>query len=174
MCRMLKKLKREEFDDFYKLLAASFPPSEIRNYEGQKNLLNLEQYEIYILKENQEILAFFAEWSNDDFRFIEHLAVNPAFRSQGLGSKTLQAYHAQDNRPVILEVEIPEDEVSKKRIKFYEKNGYELTDFKYNQPILNKGYDTVPLVLMTYPNLLDTKDLQQAKLWLDQTVYKYL
>ena len=47
---MLEKLQRADFDIFYKLLAESFPPSEIRSYEGQKNLLELDEYEIYVLK----------------------------------------------------------------------------------------------------------------------------
>ena len=171
---MLEKLQRADFDIFYKLLAESFPPSEIRSYEGQKNLLELDEYEIYVLKKDDELLAFFAEWANEDFRFVEHLAVNPSYRSQGLGSKTLKAYHEQDDRPVILEVETPKDEVSKKRIKFYEKNGYYLSNFQYMQPIINKGYDTVELVLMTYPKLLDSETLKQVKAWLNKTVYMHL
>ena len=42
------------------------------------------------------------------------------------------------------------------------------------QPIINKGYDTVELVLMTYPKLLDSETLKQVKAWLDKTVYMHL
>ncbi|QQD84319.1 MULTISPECIES: GNAT family N-acetyltransferase [unclassified Jeotgalicoccus] len=169
---MLEKLEDKAFDLVYQLMAESFPESERRTYQGQKDLLKLNNYNILVLKENDDILAFYAVWENEKYRFIEHLAVNPNYRSRGLGSKTLQAFHDLDNKPVILEVEAPDDETKKRRVQFYEKNGYYLTDFKYMQPKINKDLDTVELVQMTYPRELSTAELTEAKAWLDRTVYK--
>lgn len=168
---MLEILKNEEFNQLYELMDDSFPPSEIRSFESQQKLLNNPLYTVYVLREEGEILAFFAEWKNESFRFLEHLAVNKKYRSRGLGSKTLQAYHDLSDEPVVLEVEPPNDETQIRRVKFYEKNGYHLSSYSYIQPTINEGYEGIPLVLMTYPRLLDDDELSTVKNWLDQTVY---
>lgn len=169
---MLERLDKDEFEQLYALMDESFPPAEIRDFKGQQMLLDKPDYSVYVLRENGEILAFFAEWVNKKYRFVEHLAVNEKYRSQGLGSKTLQAYNALSSKPVILEVEPPEDEIQRRRIKFYERNGFHLSSYSYIQPVINEGHEQVPLVLMTYPELLDNDTLAEVKNWLDQTVYK--
>lgn len=169
---MLERLDKEEFGQLYALMEESFPPAEIRSFKGQQMLLDKPGYNVYVLRENSEILAFFAEWANQKYRFVEHLAVNEKYRSQGLGSKTLQAYSALSSKPVILEVEPPGDEIQIRRIKFYERNGFYLSSYSYLQPVINEGHEQVPLVLMTYPELLSNDTLKEVKDWLDQTVYK--
>ena len=77
---MLEKLEDKAFDLVYQLMAESFPESERRTYQGQKDLLKLNNYNILVLKENDDILAFYAVWENEKYRFIEHLAVNPNYR----------------------------------------------------------------------------------------------
>lgn len=169
---MLELLEKDEFEQLYALMEDSFPKAEIRNFKGQQELLENPHYNVYVLREKSEILAFFAEWANETYRFLEHLAVNEKFRSQGLGSKTLQAYKTLSSKPVILEVEPPKDDIQKRRVKFYERNGFHLSTYSYIQPVINEGYESVPLVMMTYPEALDNKELDQVKKWLDQTVYK--
>lgn len=169
---MLEQLEKDEFEQLYTLMTDSFPPSEIRNFKRQQMLLDKPDYNVYVLRENGEILAFFAEWTSTKYRFLEHLAVNEKHRSRGLGSKTLQAYTDMSSKPVVLEVEPPEDEIQRRRVKFYERNGFHLSSYSYIQPVINVGYDTVPLVMMTYPKPLDNSTLEEIKDWLDQTVYK--
>lgn len=169
---MLEILEEKDFDFVHQLMVDSFPPSERRTYQGQKDLLKRDDYKILVYMENDDILAFFAVWEHDKYRFLEHLAVNPNYRSRGLGSKTLRAFHELDNKTIILEVEPPVDETQKRRVLFYEKNGYFLSDFSYVQPKFHKDAETVDLVQMTYPRQLGTRDLEEAKRWLDRTVYK--
>lgn len=169
---MLELLDKDEFEQLYELMDESFPKAEIRNFKGQEELLQNPHYNVYVLRENSEILAFFAEWENEFCRFLEHLAVNKKYRSQGLGSKTLQAYNLLSSKPVVLEVEPPEDEIQKRRVKFYERNGFHLSSYGYIQPVINEGYESVPLVMMTYPEPLNNETLEEVKKWLDQTVYK--
>lgn len=168
---MLEILNDEDFNKLYELMGDSFPLSEIRTFEGQKQLLSNPLYTVYVLREEGEVLAFFAEWQNESYRFLEHLAVNRNYRSRGLGSKTLQAYHDLNDKPVVLEVEPPNDEIQIRRVKFYEKNGYHLSSYSYIQPMINAGYEGTTLALMTYPTLLNGDELNNVKKWLDQTVY---
>lgn len=169
---MLERLEKSDFEQLYALMDESFPPAEIRNFKGQQKLLDEPGYNVYVLQKNGEILAFIAEWENEKYRFVEHLAVNDKYRSRGLGSKILKDYNARSSKPVILEVEPPEDDIQVRRVKFYERNGYHLSGFSYPQPVINEGHEQVQLVLMTYPKLLDNSILKEVKAWLDQTVYK--
>lgn len=168
---MLRKIQPDEFEQFHELLELNFPKNERRTKSSQKKLLELDCYTIYIEKEKNDIVGFFAEWSNNEFRFIEHLAVNENYRGKGTGSRLLKEYHELNNLPVILEVEPPEDNIQKRRVSFYERSGYNLTSFGYIQPPLYEGEGTIPLVLMSYPNMLDESQYKRFKAWAHETVY---
>ena len=50
---------------------------------------------------------------------------------------------------VCLEVEPPENEISKRRIDFYKRNGLYLNTFPYLQPPISNGKNPVPLMIMS-------------------------
>ena len=50
--------------------------------------------------------------------------------------------------PVILEVELPETEMSRRRIGFYERCGFKLCLLPYRQPPYRKGDDFLPMFIM--------------------------
>ncbi len=81
---MLKILDRINFDEAYRLMELSFPEEERRTYREQKELLTNPRYRIYVPEESQSgrLQAFAAVWEFDTFAFIEHLAVDPAYRNQ--------------------------------------------------------------------------------------------
>lgn len=168
---MLRKMYEREFEAFHQLLEENFPKGERRPKSEQKNLLSLEAYNVYVEVSEGDIVGFFAEWSNDEFHFIEHLAVNEKFRGKGTGSRLLKEYLDLDNKPVILEVEPPEDDIQKKRVRFYEKNGCLLTPFTYTQPTLYEGEPSVELVLMSYPDMLSQLQFEHFKKWALNTIY---
>lgn len=61
---MIRKMKREEFNQIYKMMEISFPLDEYRTYDEQKYLLNDSKYPIYIFPDNKtdQIKAFIAAW----------------------------------------------------------------------------------------------------------------
>lgn len=168
---MLKKMNDADFEQFYQLLSDNFPKSEIRTKEGQRKLLPLDDYCIYVEKSDGDIVGFLAEWSGEHHRFLEHLAVDEKFRGGGTGSHLLREYHDLNDKPVILEVEQPHDDTGYRRVKFYEKNGYTLNEFGYIQPPLFKDKTGVPLVLMSYPEALTGDGFDAFKEWVFKTVY---
>ena len=75
----------------------------------------------------------------------------PEIRGLGIG-RNLLALVAQlaDNKPIIFEVEPDADEISHKRIVFYQRLGYILhPDFPYIQPAYAPGREPIELQLMT-------------------------
>lgn len=168
---MLNPLQDAQFNDFFQLLQASFPKDEYRPYQDQKALLKKPGYQVYIHEREEELAGCFACWQTADFVFLEHFAVKPKFRNGGLGSNLLQAFQDQLDRPVIIETELPETDLAKRRMVFYERNGFARTDWSYLQPPLAEGLNPVPLCLMSSPRPLSEEDYQAFKAWVFEEVY---
>lgn len=143
---MIEKLDFNEFDTVYAIMERSFPLEEYRSYEGQKALFKEPAYRIYVAKEKGEILGFAAVWQLENWLFLEHLAVDPQCRNRGIGAKLLG--FLAENR-CCLEVELPKTDIARRRIGFYERNGFFFNDYSYLQPSLGEGRSPVPLRIMT-------------------------
>lgn len=168
---MLEKLDETDFDEIFKILEEAFPPSERRTKSDQRKLMELEEYTVFGLKESGDLIGIVAEWEGPEYRFVEHFAVDEAYRGNGTGSKLLDDYNGLSGKPVVLEVEPPENDIQKKRIRFYRRNGYHLSGYSYIQPTINADIKGVPLVLMTYPDRLTDEHFKSLKDWLFSTVY---
>ncbi len=157
-------MHHNEFDEVYDLMVTSFPSSERRTYEDQKALLEKENYEIEINRnEDGELLSFMAIWQLETSHFIEHLAVSPLSRGGGVGGKVMKAMMDKSEKPVLLEVEHPENDIAKKRIQFYERLGFHLNTHEYVQPPIQEGEEPLPLHIMSYPHPIKEEDFSYFK-----------
>lgn len=160
------------FDKVFQLMKDSFPENEYRCYENQKNLIKNPLYKLITKMDSQgNLIGFIAAWDTKDFSFIEHFAVNSKLRSQGIGSKMLQNFIKNSLKPIVLEVEEPKNEISKKRILFYEKNGFLINNFKYFQMPLRENASPIPMNIMSYPTTLNKEDFENIKSKILKTVY---
>ena len=148
---LIELLNDKNFDEVYALMKTSFPADERRTYSEQKELLSNPIYKIYISKNFRtgQIEAFAALWLFDDFTFIEHLAVNPNHRNAGIGTRFLNGILKIQEKTVCLEVELPDTEIAVRRIGFYERNGFFLNEYHYEQPPISKGRKPIRLYIMT-------------------------
>ena len=152
----------KNFDKIFSLMQASFPEEEFRDYEGQKKLLDNPKYRITArFSGDDELIGFISFWSLDGFNFIEHFAVNPS-----------QEFIKDSSKPIVLEVEIPKNEMAERRIGFYERNGFLLNTFDYYQKPLRPQFSEVKLYLMSYPKKLSNKEFEQVKNEIYNNVYK--
>ena len=74
---------------------------------------------------------------------------------------------------MVLEVELPEDELTCRRIGFYQRHGLVFNSYRYLQPPMRKGQDMLPLRLMTRPAALDEPTYQRYRSKIHSIVYKY-
>ena len=170
---MLKILDISDFDQMYRLMEASFPQDEHRPYVGQKALFDDPAYRVCAhCDDNHTLLAFLAIWDLGDFAFIEHFAVKLECRNGGLGSRLLQELSAMLKKPLCLEAELPENDLSKRRIGFYERNGFCQNPYPYQQPALADGQNPVPLCIMTFPAPISPEEFSAIRDTLYQKVYK--
>ncbi len=170
---MLRQLQAEEFDNAYEIMRDSFPPNEIRSREHQRALLLKSGYKIYVLKDEsaQTIKAFLATYDFDEFLFVEHFAVSKEYRNQGIGSTMLTELQKTTDKPICLEVEEPNTELSVRRIEFYKRNGFFLNEHTYIQPAIEEGKEPIPLKIMSTNKLLDVKQFTKIKKTLYKEVY---
>lgn len=133
----------------------SFPIEERRDFGMLLSLItNEKRFNIYSI-ENEEYLGFITVWMLEGFYYIEHFAIEADKRGQEIGSKTIRTLKQDIKSPIVLEVELPTDDIKKRRISFYEELGFELCDKTYFQPpyrpdakmlemrIMQSGFDDI-------------------------------
>lgn len=169
----MRLMHEQEFDKVFRLMELSFPKSEYRSYSGQKALLSDPAYRLYVLAEHNgnDIKAFIAAWHLEDLLFIEHFAVASTYRNSGLGSRFLSEFTSAAPTLVCLEVELPESELPRRRIGFYERNRFFLNDYDYLQPALSDGQPPVPLRLMTHGRTVTQQEFISIRDQLYKRVY---
>ena len=164
---MLQRINETNFPEIYRIMQASFSDDEYRPYDEQLALFEEPEYRIYYMP-----AGFLAVWEFESFIYIEHFAVDPALRNSGTGSAMLQELVKQYQKPICLEVELPEDELTRRRIGFYERNGFVFNEYPYIQPPISKGKSPVPLRIMTYGSAITQDTFEDMKRVLYQRVYK--
>lgn len=164
---MLQFTSQSDFSEIYRIMQASFSDDEYRPYDEQLALFEEPEYRIYYMP-----AGFLAVWEFESFIYIEHFAVDPALRNSGTGSAMLQELVKQYQKPICLEVELPEDELTRRRIGFYERNGFVFNEYPYIQPPISKGKSPVPLRIMTYKSEITREEFQKMKEILYRRVYK--
>ncbi|KOY16526.1 GNAT family acetyltransferase [Paenibacillus xylanivorans] len=164
---------QKRFDQVFEIMKQSFPEAEYREYSEQKKLMSSSRY-LLLTEENEqnEVIGFLAGWELESFRYVEHLAVSPNIRGGGIGKRLMDRFMKQSAKPVILEVELPEDEMKRRRIGFYERLGFCLGDHSYIQPPLRAvRQQTLSLQIMSYPAKLTTTEFEMVRKLLYKEVY---
>lgn len=155
---ILKKLTINDFEDIFKILQESFPLDEYRTYDEHKALFKRQEYSVYGLKDGDRVKGFISVYDFGDFLYAEHFAVAKKYRCCGLGSCILgELEKLAGDRQIVLEVELPTEEIARRRIGFYERNGFYYNDYDYIQPSITFGRNEIPLSLMTTYGKIDLK-----------------
>lgn len=175
MENVLSKLELNEFDRVYSIMEDSFPADEHRTYQEQKELLDNQSYSIYVVRDNGttgEIQGFMSVWQFDDFGFIEHFAVDGSMRNTGLGSRMLKEISELLTGRICLEVELPDTDLARRRIGFYQRNGLFHNEYPYIQPAISKGRNPIPLRIMTSGGEIGEDEFRKIRDILYREVYK--
>lgn len=161
-------MKKAEFSAVYDQLEQNFIREERRSREDAEAMLERSQYVVYHAISGDERVGFITVWELDGFTFAEHFVVYEAFRNRGYGAEILAALKEIYPR-IVLEAEPPVGEMPRRRIGFYERNGFCRNPRPYFQPSYYGEEDGVELVVMSYPALLADFDGTVAQIY--ETVY---
>lgn len=167
---VVETMNSEEFEAFWEIYAQAFPECEKRDRAGQMRVLARREYRVERMVEHGVLLGFVACWDIGGYWFVEHVAVADAARGRGLGSELMKKMTGRD-KPVILEVEPPADDIARRRVGFYQRLGFHLNAYPHIQPPLQPGGQSVRLLLMSYPEPLTAADAETVQARLRQVVY---
>lgn len=145
------------------LMTATFPPEEYRPLEELRQYTNKPNFHNNIIFHHDTPVGFITYWDFDKFYYAEHFAIDPAQRNGGHGKKVLSHLCKLLQRPIVLEVEMPEEEIAQRRINFYKRQGFVLWEKAYQQPPYRPGDNYLPMLLMAYGDLECERDFETVK-----------
>ncbi len=150
---------------------SSFPENERRDFVDVIKLITNQQFTLYAVKFEIEIVGMLSIWELSEFYYIEHFAIDENYRSEGIGSFVLKQFISVRDKQIILEVDLPYDNISLKRIRFYENFGFVLCHENYIQPPYSKSKESVPMLIMSKPEITGLVEFERIKAVLYQIIY---
>ena len=121
------------------------------------------------------LLGIIGYWVFPDYLYIEHYAINTALRGQGLGSRILNDLQKNADRPIILEIDEVIDEISTRRLRFYQHLGFVMNPYYHPLPqyrIDPQEHTQARLMILTYPQAIPPQTYEQFNRDLNQIVMK--
>jgi len=155
----LTDTKHPYFAKAWALYGDAFPLDERRSLNSQTSIISHPNYHFELIFQDDGFLGILFWWGFEDLRYIEHFATLPIHRGKGYGKDILNEFKQRDTRPLVLEVELPDDEIKHRRIQFYKRLGFHLTDHLYHQPAYHEGGLPIQLLLMSYPSSISTEEV---------------
>jgi ribosomal protein S18 acetylase RimI-like enzyme len=151
----IKSKEDHLFAEFWKIYSASFPLNERRVSHQQTDVFKKKEYHVEVYLSDDQIIGFIAYWTTKEFIYVEHLAIAPEVRGKGFGSAILKPFIEREPIPVILEIEPIINDLTRRRLKFYESLGFVRNDHFHFQPPYHISDQPLYLVILTYPNQID-------------------
>ena len=147
------------FAAVWTVYGASFPAMERRTLAGQRLAMANPRYRLDAWHEDGRFTGFMGWWDFGTFRFVEHLATDPSARSGGVGSRILKQWMESEKTPVILEIDPPEDDISRRRLGFYRRLGCVENPMEHSHPYYQgtpapNAPQRVPLRVLSWPRAI--------------------
>ena len=151
----------EELYLIKELYISSFPTGQRDSFEGLMLQFDTEKdCSIYQIKIENTVVGFFTLWRFTAFSYLEHIATMPNFRCKGMGKEVLSLITSGQKTPLLLEIEKPHDELSLRRLRFYERNGFHLIPVQYSHPCQDRNNPGAALLLMANRPDMELETLQ--------------
>ena len=162
----------EQYQFMEELLVSSFPPEEYRLLADLKEYTDHKsKFHNHVILEDDQPVGIITYWDFDRFYYIEHFATSPTLRNGGYGKKTLTHLCNELQLPIVLEVELPTNELAERRILFYQRQGFTLWENEYKQPPYRPEDDYLPMRLMVSGDLDPQTDYEDIKANIYRKVY---
>lgn len=154
------------------LLINAFPPEEYRSLEELRNYTDhTDNFHNNLILDGNTPIGFITYWDFNNFYYVEHFAIDPNQRNGGYGKSVLEHLSENLHRPIVLEVEMPVEEMAQRRINFYKRQGFTLWEKEYQQPPYKPGDPFLPMYLMVKGDLQCDRDFEEVKRRIHKEVY---
>ncbi len=149
------------------LYLEAFPAEERRDPEAM--LPEDPHFRPGVLTENGEFCGIVFYWESRELLYLEHFAMEPGLRGGGRGGKTLALLQGL-HKPIVLEIELPVDGLTRRRKAFYQRNGFLENPWAHIQPKYRKHDGPLPLMLLSYPQVLTQNEWESFESFLRDRV----
>lgn len=151
-------LSESRHPDFARdLFVSAFPPEERYDFD-LVYYRDSEVFHFFVVSGADVPLGIISYNDFVDFIYVEHFAVHESLRGRGYGQRIITEFFAQHgDKQVVLEVELPEDVDSRRRIDFYRCQGMTLNTQCYWQPSYIEKRLVLPMCLMSRTPLDDSQ-----------------
>ncbi|MCD8139156.1 MAG: GNAT family N-acetyltransferase [Planctomycetaceae bacterium] len=145
------------FAQAFAVYETSFPLHEQRTLDKQQAIMARPAYYFDAIVEEGEFAGILLWWRFDGYAYVEHFAINTAFRGKSLGSRSLELFCA-DKALVILEIDPPVDPVSIRRESFYTRLGFCVNPYPHAHPSYRRQFPPHDLVVMSHDRPLEPEE----------------
>lgn len=150
----------------------SFPYKERRDMAEVENLTeNNPLTTVYAIFHDGEYAGFLTYWTFDDFIYAEHFGIEKELRNKGIGEQAFFKFVSEAPLPVVGEVERPADDLTTRRVKFYERMGLRLYDRPYLHPAFHKNGQKIEVCMVSYGPIDLEKEFDRIETYLYKYVY---
>ncbi len=146
----------------------SFPFHERREQLSQERILSDNEYHFGLIYDDV-FVGLVLYWETNDFIYIEHLCILPEMRNKRYGQNVLSILQKKE-KILILEIDPPLDDISKRRKGFYERCGFTENSFGHIHPPYHKENDGHQLVIMTCPRQITGNEYDEFNKYLQERV----
>ena len=160
-----ERLRTSENKLYYKameLYKISFPFHEQRKSSLQAEILKNKEYQFNI------ILC----WETDNFIYVEHFCIFPEMRNNRYGQRALELLNKK-GKTIILEIDLPIDEISIYRKAFYERVKYKTNNYEHIHPPYHEKFNGHNLIVMSYPEKLSKMEYDKFNHYLRNNVMSF-
>lgn len=150
-------------------LSVSFPPCERRDDDLQRAVMLHPDYRLCAIMDGGVPVGVVGYFDTPEFIYFENFCISPDKRNGGYGSQTLQLLTAS-GKPFILEIEPPEDELTRRRLAFYQRNGMVVNSYPHIQPHYRADDPDLPLTVLSYGCQITQAQYDAFRAYLDANV----
>lgn len=151
------------------IYAQSFPPHEQREAASQRAIMGDGEYHYDAILLDGALVGEILNWRWKNHIYVEHFCIDPARRGQGLGRAALDLL-AGAGDTIILEIDPPVDEISRRRRRFYAEAGFCENPHAHVHPPYHAGADGHALVVMSRPKPIDGAQYAEFRAYLQGRV----
>ena len=166
----IKNPDDQYYAEFWRVYTLSFPLNERRISVQQSEIFNKSGYHLQTFISDKQFIGFISFWRAKDFIFIEHLAIAPEFRNQGLGKTILKSFIEGKLIPIILEIEFPVDKITRNRLRFYESLNFKMNYHNHYQPAYHAEDEPISMKILSYPMVINNFNFQKFVSFEDEIV----
>lgn len=150
----------------------SFPLFERRTIKNQLEVMKNNNFNCIVIINYNSVIGILFYWELDKYIYIEHFAIEKEHRGRNYGSSVLRKFE-KTNKIIILEIDPPIDEISKRRLNFYSRLGFKLNDYKHYHLSFRKNHKPYLMKVLSYNKPLLPKEFKNFLYYQEHNIMYY-